>query len=144
MPQRKKDPYASFRFRVEIDSLIAGGFTEVSGIEVTTDVESVAEGGVNFHEHKLPKGTKYSDITLKRGLSDKAALWGWYYKVINGEIERKNISILLLDATLQKTLKRWDYCDAYPIKWTGPGLNAANSAIATEAVVLTHHGLIKA
>jgi hypothetical protein len=30
---RKKDPYLSFRFLVEIQGLIVGGFSEVSGLQ---------------------------------------------------------------------------------------------------------------
>ena len=144
-PERTKrtDPFAGYRFRIEVDGVISGGFTDVSGIELSTDVETVKEGGVNFYEHKLPKGSKFSDITLKRGLSDKEAIWDWYYNVVNGKVERKNLSILLLDESLKETIKRWDYYEAYPIKWTGPALNAGNNGITTEAVVITHHGMIK-
>ena len=141
---KRTDPYSSYRFRIEIDGLISGGFTEVSGFEISTDVESVREGGLNFYEHKLVKGSKYSDITLKRGLSDKEAIWQWYFDIVNGVVKRKNISILLLDETLKNTVKRWDFYQAYPVKWVGPALNSSTNAVSTETVVITHHGLIKA
>ncbi len=35
----RKDPYLSFRFLVEIDGLVVGGFPEVSGIQAETEVE---------------------------------------------------------------------------------------------------------
>lgn len=139
---KRTDPYAGFRFRIEIDSLISGGFSEVSGLEMSTEVESVKEGGVNHFEHKLVKFSKFTDITLKRGLSEKEALWKWCLDVAQGKIKRKNLSVILLDETFKKELKRWDYFEAYPIKWTGPSLNAMGNATAIESVVLTHHGLI--
>ena len=47
---KRKDPYSGFRFQVEIDGIIAGGFTDVSGLSVQTEVDSIREGGVNDFE----------------------------------------------------------------------------------------------
>ena len=43
-------------------------FQEVSGLSVDVEMESFKEGGQNRFEHQLPVRTKYSDITLKRGM----------------------------------------------------------------------------
>ena len=39
---------------------------------------------------KLPGLTKYSNITLKRGITDDTFLWDWRKKAIDGKTERKN------------------------------------------------------
>ncbi|MCD4809203.1 MAG: phage tail protein, partial [Methanosarcinales archaeon] len=63
---KRSDPYSAYRFKVEIEGIIAAGFTDVSGLTIETEVETIKEGGVNNYEYKLPKFTKYSNITLKR------------------------------------------------------------------------------
>ncbi len=138
----RQDPYGSFNFLVEIDGLLVGGFSEVSGLSVETEVDAVPEGGINDFVHQIPKGTKYSDITLKRGVSDLDLIWGWYKNVINGKIERKDGSIILLDSKGGHAM-RWNFFNAFPKKWDGPTLNASTSAVATETLVLAHEGLEK-
>ena len=43
----RTDPYTAFNFHVEIDGIIVGGFTEVSGLSMTTRVEPLQAGGNN-------------------------------------------------------------------------------------------------
>ena len=142
MPEvgKRSDPYGAFNFLVEIEGIIEGGFTEVSGLSIQTEYESVKEGGNNSFEYKLPKGTKYTDITLKRGITDWK-LYDWYMDVVGGKIERKSGSIYLIDSEGNRVME-WDFLEAFPVKWDGPAFNAGSNAIATETLVLAHHGLM--
>jgi phage tail-like protein len=137
---KRKDPYGVFRFQVEIDGIIAGGFSEVSGLSVQTEVESIREGGVNDFEYKLAKGTKYTDITLKRGLTDWE-LYDWYRDVINGRISRKSGAIYLIDNEGNQVMD-WYFFEAYPVKWEVSSFNATSNTVASETLVLTHHGVV--
>ncbi len=136
---RKEDPYGAFNFRVEIEGITVGGFSEVSGLKIETEVYTIKEGGLNFFEHKLPKSTKFSDISFKRGITDWD-LYNWYLEVINGTIKRKNGSIILYDRGKEKELI-WYFFSAYPVRWEGSTFGASGSSIATETLVLTHHGI---
>lgn len=136
------DPYAAYNFLVEIEGIIAGGFTEVSGLTITTEVERKMFGGENNGEYTFVKATKYTDLTLKHGLTDLDLLWNWYDNVIKGKIDRKNGSIYLLDNSGLPAMW-WDFYEAYPIKWDGPTFNASNNTVATESLLLTHNGLSK-
>lgn len=136
------DPYGAYNFLVEIEGIIAGGFTSVSGMDITTEVESIREGGVNDFVHKLPKWTTQADIILAKGQTDLDLLWNWYADVIAGKVERKNGSIYLLDNQGLPAMW-WDFIEAYPIKWSGPRLDADKSLVAVESLTLTHHGLTK-
>ncbi len=138
----RKDPYQGCRFLVEIDSLTVGGFSEVSGLQVETETEDYHEGGVNDYVHKLPKRTKQSNITLKRGITDSDTLWQWHQKTVNGRIERKKGRIVLLDS-LGSEKWHWAFEDAYPVKWIGPDLKGDNSAVALETLELAHTGIKK-
>src|SRR5262245_22458770 len=102
MPARgiDKDPYVSFCFRAEVDSLVVSGFSEVTGLTFETDVQTFREGGLNTHEWQLAGPTKYpSKLVLKRGLADTDALWSWYQDAMNGRIRHKNVTIILLNYT---------------------------------------------
>lgn len=140
--KQRSDPYSAYNFIIEIEGIIVGGFSEVSGLGIETEIEYVREGGANDFEYKLPKGTKYPNVTLKRGITDYDIIWEWYNDVINGKIKRKNGSIFLCNQ-IGSPLVTWGFFDAYPIKIDGPSLNATTNTVATETLTLAHHGLKK-
>lgn len=139
---RAPDPYKVFRFVVEINGIQVGGFSEVTGLEVRTEVEEQREGGVNDYVHKIPKETRYPNLTLKRGITDATGLWDWHQQIVQGDIQRKVVSVILRDAQQQEKW-RWIFRDAYPVKWNGTDLNATGNTVAVESVELAHHGMTK-
>jgi phage tail-like protein len=136
---QRPDPYRAFRFLVEIDGTEQGGFQSVSGLERDTKVDAYREGGVNDHERQIAGLTTYPPLKLKRGLVD-ADLWDWHTDVIAGRIERKTISVVLLDETGAEVW-RWVVAKAFPSKWSGAELDAGQSTLATESIEFVHHGL---
>lgn len=139
----RNDPYQSFQFLVEIDGLVVAGFSEASGLQAETQIETYREGGVNDYVHRLPKETTYPNIILKRGITDSDVLWKWHQDVVSGKIERRSGYIVLLDSEGNETW-RWNFVDAYPAKWTGPDLRAESSTVAFESIELVHNGIKKA
>ena len=117
-----------------------GGFSQVSGLERDTTFEDFREGGRNDFTHKLVTVTKYPSLTLRRGIADTTDLWQWHQDVIDGNIQRKDISVILRDYEGADRW-RWVFEKAYPVKWSGPDLNASNSAVAVEAVEFAHQGM---
>jgi len=139
---RLPDPYKVFRFVVEINGTLVGGFSEVTGFERRTEVDDYREGGVNDYVHKIAKETRYPNLTLKRGITDITNLWQWHQQIISGEIVRKTVSVILLDSLgLEKW--RWIFADAYPVKWNGSDMNANSNTVSVESVELAHHGMTK-
>jgi len=138
----RTDPYLNFRFQVEIDSLVVGGFSEVLGLRVETETEEYREGGLNHRVHKLPRVTKQSNITLKRGITDSDVLWEWNKDVVNGSIKRKTGRIILCD---YEGREKWHWIieDAYPVKWEGPELSGTGGTVAVESLELAHNGVKK-
>lgn len=139
----RNDPYRGFNFLVEIDGITQAGFQEVSGLDVTTDPVDYREGSDPAHVRKLPGLNKYSPITLKRGITDSDELWKWRLTVIEGKIERRNGSIVLLDTAGSERL-RWNFTHAWPSKWTGPSFNSTSSTVAIETLEITHEEVTKA
>ena len=137
----RPDPFRLFRFVVEIDGTEAGGFQAVSGVERQTQVEPYREGGVNDFEHQFALKTTYPPLVLKRGLVD-GWLWDWHQEVISGRVQRRTVSVVLLDEAGQEAW-RWVCAAAYPARWSGAELDAMSGAVATEAVELVHHGITR-
>ncbi len=138
---RTRDAHLGLRFWVQINSVEIAGFTECSGLTVTTETEDYAEGGLNSYYHRLPKRTKYENLSLKRGIDEGQELYRWYMRTLSGEIKRQSLSIMVY-SPLQKEVRRWDLKEAYPVKWVGPDLKTDAGAVAVESVEIAHHGLL--
>lgn len=136
----RHDPYQVFRFVVEVEQSPAGGFTHVAGLERATATDDYREGGVNDRVHKLAGVTKYPNLVLKRGLADRTELWDWHQQVIDGFVQRRNLSVVLRDSRGAE-LRRWAIEGAFPVKWNGSDLDASAHAVVVEAVEFAHHGL---
>jgi phage tail-like protein len=124
MPDGKRnDPLGQFNFLIEIDGVVKGGFSEVSGLTTDTNIVEYREGQEQ-HEttRKLPGLMKYNNIVLKRGWTKDRSLWEWRRKVIDGKTERASGAIVLLDEARNEAL-RWNFREGWPSKWEGPALN---------------------
>ena len=137
------DPYRGFNFLVEIDNITEAGFQECSGEDTATDPVDYREGTDPNHVRKLTGLNKYGAITLNRGITDSETLWEWRQNIVDGNIDRRNISIVLLDEARQEKW-RWNLSRAWPSKWTGPTFNATSNDVAIEQLEITHEELTKA
>lgn len=143
MPTGEKPyPYTSFRFKIEINGVIVAQVSEVSGLQVETETEPYEEGGTNDFVYQLPKRTKYQHITLKRGITDLEEMWKWHQDVVKGKFQRKNGAIILMDVVGEEKW-RWNFSQAFPVKWTGPDFKADGNSVAFETIELAHHGIEK-
>ncbi|HEV7859437.1 MAG TPA: phage tail protein [Pyrinomonadaceae bacterium] len=139
--KKRKDPYQSFNFMIEIDGIAAAGFAECSGLSAEVETFEYREGGVNDYTHRFAGAAKYPPLVLRRGMTDSHELWNWHLEVAKGFVIRRNGTIHLLDGEGQP-VKHWHFVRAYPVKWTGPELRAGTSSVAFESIELTHEGLI--
>jgi phage tail-like protein len=135
-------PHAKFRFRVEIDGLEAGGFTEVSGFDANIDVIEYREGDMVQTPMKLPGLKKYGNITLRQGLTDSIVLYEWIIAGVEGEVDRKTITITALDDAGEAAAS-WQVINAWPMKYTAPDFNATSSEVAIEALEIAHEGMTR-
>ena len=91
---------------------------------------------------KIPGLKKYGNITLKQGVTDSGVLYDWITTGINGEIERKTLTITLLNET-QAPAASWQIINAWPTKYTAPDFNATSSEIAIETLEIVHEGMTR-
>lgn len=141
MPEtgQRTDPFPTFAFYVEISGVTEATFAQCSGLEVQVDVTEYQEGGCNEYVHKLPGRVKYGDLTLKYGTATSDRLWEWYCEVCQGRIRRQNLSVIVYNQAGEE-VRRWDFEGAYPIRWSGPELNAAEGRAAIDTLVIAHNG----
>ena len=139
----RKDPLRAFNFRLEIGGIQRAGFREASGLDSSQDPAEYREGTDKLTARKLPGLNKYSNISLKWGVSDDKELWEWRKKAMDGKVERKNGSIVLLNEAGEEKV-RWNFTDGWPTKWTGPSFNATSNDVAIETLDIAHEGLEKA
>jgi phage tail-like protein len=134
------DPYGNYNFVVEIDGIARAAFQEASGLTITVDVIEHREGNQITTPRKLPGMTKYTNITLKYGITDDMDLYNWHKDVVQGKLERKNGSIILLDRQSQE-VARWNFVRAWPTKYDGPSMNAEGTDVGIETFEIVHEGL---
>jgi len=89
---------------------------------------------------KLAGPASYGPMTLKRGYTKDNTLWKWYGNILNGQPDRRNVTIVLMNEAREPQL-RWHAADALITKIEGPSLKASGNEVAMESVELVHEGL---
>jgi phage tail-like protein len=113
----RHDPYRNFNFRVEIDGIASSSFSEVVFPDSTIGVVEYREGGdKTSSSRKLPGRVHYSNVVLRRGVSQSADLWNWWNTVRNGTPDRRSGVIVLLDTDLTE-VRRWSFTGAWPCRY---------------------------
>jgi phage tail-like protein len=136
----RNDPFSAFRFTVTFDDLPPGGFSACSGLQMETEVQDFIEGGVNSHTWKFATRSKQTNLTLKRGIVNKV-LWDWYHDITIGKMKFRNGTITVLDSKGVNAVLEFQVLKAFPVKWIGPDLDAAQNNLAVETLELAHQGL---
>ncbi len=134
----------ALRWYLEIDGITEGIFREVTGLDSETEVieHRVTGKGGNIIVHKVPGALKWSNIVLRRGITDDKRLHEWRDKIEQGQVEanRKNGSVTLYapDGT---EVCRYNFKSGWPCKFKGPALDASKNEMAIEELELCHEGL---
>jgi len=135
-------PHGKFNYKVEIDGLEAGGFSEVTGFDASIDVIEYREGDMTQTPLKIPGLKKYGNIALKQGLVDSMVLYEWMTAGLEGDVERKTLTITLLDIAGSPAAS-WQIINAWPVKYTAPDFNATSSEVAIESLEIAHEGMTR-
>ncbi|MGQ8364219.1 phage tail protein [Glaciecola sp. 1036] len=118
------------------------GFSEVSGL--TQEVQPIEYRDGTFLEFsaiKMPGLKKYSNITLKRGVTKgDNDFFNWLNTVSLNKVERRDIVVSLLNEEHEPVMS-WKVHNAFPVKVEGPGLKATGNEVAIESIELAHEGL---
>jgi phage tail-like protein len=137
----RHDPYRGFNFRLEIDGLSLGDFSEVALGAAITDVVEYRDGSSPI-VRKLPGVTRYANVTLKRGITGSMELYRWHRQVADGQANdaRRNVAIILSDES-RAPIARFTLRNAWPVRYEAPSFDANANDVAIETLELTHEGL---
>lgn len=118
MPNRRAHDYiGNHNFKVEIEGVTQGAFAECQGLEVEIEVIETNDGD-DLIVRKRPGRAHYANIVLTRGYINTTELWEWTKAVLDGKVERKAGSVILLDDAGGE-ITRYNFFEAWPCKWRG-------------------------
>jgi phage tail-like protein len=134
-------PLPKFHFQVQWGGTRIG-FTEVTGLEVSTEKIEYRDGASKeYHKVRMPGMQTFGDLTLKRGVfAADNEFYDWWNTVALNTVERRDITISLLNEAHDPVVV-WKVKKAWPTKVTSTDLNASGNETAIETLVLTHEGL---
>lgn len=134
-------PLPKFYFQVKLgDTEVA--FQEVSGLDIEAQIIEYRHGNSpEFSTIKMPGIKKVGNVTLKKGVFVKDnAFWDWFNQIKMNTIERKTVTISLLDESGAPTMV-WTLNNAWPTKITGTDMKADGNEVAVETIEVAHEGL---
>ncbi len=113
-------------------------FQEVSGLTVEMETEAIKEGGENRFTHNLPVRSKYTNLSLKRGLIKDSKIIDWCKKAFDQFIFEPRDIVIMLRNSKGENLATWNVTGVYPIKWSVSNLDAMKSELVIETLVLSY------
>jgi phage tail-like protein len=142
----EQDPLISYNFMLELEGSVAGYFTECNGIGSEHEVVEHKVVDTQGHEivRKIPGRMKWTDITLKRGITSAMDIWDWRDQIVQGDVKsaRKNATIHMMDRKYSP-IATWHFTNAWPSKVTGPTMKSDSNDIGVEELVLVHEGMYR-
>lgn len=135
------DPYRAYNFKLLINNVTEGHFTEVIGLGVTVERISYREAGNSATVRAIPGRVTYPPVSLRYGLTSSMDLWEWLISAVEGRVSRRNVSVVMLDSSGTAEVTRWNLVNAWPQEWYGAPLDAMSREVAIETLVLAHEGL---
>ena len=134
-------PLPKFHFQVEWGGTKIG-FSEVSGLDVETEIIEYRDGASpEYSKIKMPGMKKFSNITMKRGVfqSDNDYFTWWNTTSLN-KVQRRDITISLLNEN-HEPMMVWKVKNAWPAKIKSTDLKADGNETAIESIEIAHEGL---
>ena len=136
-----EDPLIGYSFAVDLSGKAVGYFTEVSGIGSESEVaeQKVVDTAGRDVIKKIPGRLKFTDITLKRGITSNMDFYNWRKAVEDGQIQaaRVNATITMYNV-MGVAVARWNLTNAWPTKISGPSINSGSSEVGIEELTITY------
>ncbi len=143
-------PFTAFNFTVEIaigDSprLCQAAFAECSGLEASVEVKTIREGGNNSQPVHLIGPVSYSQLSLRRGMTDSFDLWDWFDRVLrDGEQHLRAIcEVHMRSSDRTRDVAVFKLTGCLPTRIKAPALNAKDGAVAIEELQMVYELLTR-
>jgi phage tail-like protein len=139
------DPLLQGNVLLEIDGVgVVANFNTVSGVSSEVEIVDnpyVTEQG-KVYIGKLPGKPKTPTITLKRGLTGATELWEWHLAVMQGNPDRRNGSVILMN-TMGDPVLRYDFTNGMVSKLSLSEGGATTSGVQIEEATISCELLVK-
>jgi phage tail-like protein len=138
-------PFVTAHFVLAIDRLASVSFSKCSGLAGEVSVEEYQEGGENRFTHRFPARTSFPNLVLSQGAGPMQELWDWFYEFyVAGLVAPRDGTVVLMGAVDGDLapVRVWAFTRGWPVKLTGPELDAQSSAVAIDSIEIAHHGLV--
>jgi phage tail-like protein len=134
-------PLPKFHFDVDWGGTRIG-FTEVSGLDVETEVIEYRDGASpEYSKQKIPGMQKFANVTMKRGVfATDNDYYNWWNTVSLNTIERRDVTVTLMNEAHEPVMV-WKIKNAWPTKIASTDLKSDGNEIAIESIELAHDGL---
>lgn len=137
-------PHLNAHFALVIDGLPSVSFSQCTGLGGEVGVEEYAEGGENRFVHRLPLRSTFGNLVLKQGAGPSLGLWHWWEEYRSmGRVRPRDgvVTLLAWDLGAPRPVRSWRFTRGWPVKMSGPDLDAQSAAVAIETIEIAHHGL---
>ncbi len=137
----REDPAGGHFFALEIDGTEVAHFKGCSGIKTSTEVFEIEEGGLNSRTHKFAGEATWDNVTLQIATNVSSALFSWRDRCRAGDMSARTSGAITMYGVDGRMVERFDLVDVWPVRWSGPDLDAAVSELAVEELELSHEGV---
>lgn len=119
------------------------GFQSVSGLEISVDIIEYKEGSSKENTvQKLPGLKKYGNITLSRGVAKSDnEFFNWWNTINLHTVQKRDIVISLLNENHEPVVV-WKVRNAFPVKVKWDNLEASDSSVFLEYLVIANEGIV--
>lgn len=135
------DPYRNYNFLLQIQDVAEARFTECVGLGLRIQPIRYRESGAGQIVRALPGPVDYGEVTLRYGLTSSLDLWTWMQAAARGTVQRRHVSVVMLDSDGAREAMRWNLLNAWPCEWRGAALDALGREAAIEELHLAFDSL---
>lgn len=133
--------FNSNHFKIEIEGIGTAQFVEIGGLAVNVARIPFRAGGEGQVVHYLPGQIELAPLVCRYGVTASPNLWLWMQASMRGQVVRKNISVLYLDADGTTELKRYNLFDAWPCQWNASEMHSLENQVAIESLTITYESI---
>jgi phage tail-like protein len=132
MPSREPEPL----LRISCFEVLIGkrelGVAQVGPLTSETDLYNLSDRPVH----------RFATVVLRRALTASTELYDWRRLIVQGNDDRRDVTIRQLSAPGGKIVNSWRLVRAWPCRWSGPAFDAMKNDIAYEELELTFDDLV--
>ena len=113
-------------------------FSKVSGLTMTVETDSLAEGGQNLYTQQLPRSVSHGNLVLERGMVVGSPLNIEFNASLSTfKFITSNVLVTLLSED-GLPMAAWLFMKAWPVKWSTSDLDASTPGLVIDTMELAY------